>query len=246
MTRERLESLSIDELKRLAAKEHILFPAHIAREKLIDLIQELLEELMEERAESNNPSVKIEETKYHISQDEEIEVWDKEDVTLPKYYSKTRIVLMSRDPYWAFTYWEIEGKKLEKIQSEPDFGGLYLRVHDVKLITFNGKNSNYNFDIPILDTDHDWYINVPHPDSNYLIELIYVQKGEEHILTRSNTIRTPRDKMVEQEEDDKPDVQTAEIIELTHQELFRLPSSWGPIPQRINSFINLKYLRQSD
>lgn len=248
MTRERLESLSIDELKRLAHREHILFPEGIAKESLIDLIQELLDELMEERNELNNPSIRVEELKYHISQDEEIEVWDKGSINIPKMYNKTRLVAMPRDPYWAFAYWEIELKKLEKIITDHDFGGLFIRVHDVKCIDFNGKNSNYYFDIPIQESDNNWYINVPHPDSNYLLELIYLQKGEIHILARSNTIKIPRDKMVLEDpnESGNNNVKTEEIIELTHQELSQLPSSWGPIPQRIISFVNLKYLRQSD
>jgi len=248
MTRERLESLSIEELKRLAHQEQIVFPDKIAREKLIDLIQELLDEIMEERNELNNASIKVEELKYHISQDEEIEIWDKGTINIPKLYNKTRLVAMTRDPYWAFAYWEIEVKKLEKILTDQDFGGLFIRVHDVKYIDFDGKNSNYYFDIPIQESDNNWYINVPHPDSNYLLELFYIQKGETHILAHSNTIKIPRDKMVAADpaENSNSIVQTEEIIELTHQELARLPSSWGPIPQRINSFINLKYLRQSD
>ena len=248
MTRERLENLSYEELQRFAEKEKIIYPEDIDKDSLIDLIQEILDELSQERNESNNPSMRVEELKYHISQDEEIEVHEDEDIAIPAMYNRTRIVIMPRDPYWAFAYWEIEVKKLEAVQAHPEFGGLFVRVHDVKFVEYDGTNSNYYFDIPIQVSDNNWYINVPHADSYYLLELFYLQKGQFNLLARSNTVNVPRDKMVPVDADaaQKAQVRSAEIIELTSQELFRLPSSWGPIPQRIISFINLKYLRQND
>lgn len=248
MTRERLENLSYEELRLFATREKIIFPEDIEKDALIDLIQEILDEMMQERNELNNPSIRVEELKYHISQDEEIEVHEDEEIAIPGMYNKTRIILMPRDPYWAFAYWEIEIKKLETIQTHPEFGGLFIRVHDVKFIDFDGKNSNYFFDIPIQVTDNNWYINVPHPDSYYLLELYYLEKGQFNLLARSNVANIPRDKMVPPEpgQEQNKTVKSAEIIELTSQELFRSPSSWGPIPQRIISFINLKYLRQNE
>lgn len=247
MTRERLEGLSFDELKRLADKERVLFPEDIEKDALIDLIQEILDELMQERCESNNPSIRVEELKYHISQDEELDIPDSDKFIIPSTYNKTRIVFMPRDPYWAFAYWEVEKTMLEELQENPEYGGIFLRVHDIKNISFDGGNSNYSFDIPVMESDLDWYINVPHPDSSYTLELYYTLNNADHLLARSNSITTPRDSIAEVSDKSMDEgIETDRLIELTHQELFRLPSSWGPIPQRIISFVNLKYLRQND
>ncbi|MBN2444723.1 MAG: DUF4912 domain-containing protein [Spirochaetales bacterium] len=242
MRRERLQQLTIEDLQKIAEKENLDFSAEDSRDILIDLIWEAYTERVEEKREQDNYTVQVEETKYTITQDEDLEVSEGIDYPLPTKYNQTQVIFMTRDPFWAFTYWEIDDKTVESIKSDPGFEGLFLRVHDVKLINFNGSNSNFYFDIPILLSDKKWYINVPHANSVYLIELLYSSHGEKKIIAKSNVISTPREELSDVIDEAWSSANTDKIIDIIRKDFSNFHPASAGIPQRIISFVSSSYI----
>lgn len=70
------------------------------------------------------------------------DIWDSQ-YRLPDTYGSTEIVLMVRDPYWVYAYWEIADDIPRAVTAALGPEGLRtfrkaLRVHDVTDIEFDG------------------------------------------------------------------------------------------------------------
>jgi hypothetical protein len=225
MTRERLQSIPLEELTVLARNAGLEPIEPADRAELIEALMESFEELRQEREEGNSPSVRVEEKKYEVAADEELEPPGVDPFLVPARYNETRVVLMIRDPHWAFAYWDIEDQTVQRVRKDPNFEQLVLRVHDCRPST--------SFDIPIQGEDSSWYIYLPSPDCDYSLELGYLAAGRFKLLARSNQIRTPRDTIVE----------AGELDERTHSLFFGVQpealegssraASSESIPQRI-------------
>ncbi|MFA6320524.1 MAG: DUF4912 domain-containing protein [Candidatus Omnitrophota bacterium] len=122
----------------------------------------------------------------------------------PQGYGDHKIVLLVRDPWWLFTYWEVRKDKEEEIVRKiKDAGEMpdksILRVYDVTDINFNGRNARSFFDIELKGLASTWYINVNMPDSSWVVDIgIVSNKGKFYLLSRSNIVRTPRFGMSDQ------------------------------------------------
>ena len=129
---------------------------------------------------------------YPISQPQE-ESWQ-----LPAGYGDNRIVLLTRDPYWLYTYWEINHQIRENTRRE--LGESYhksrliLRIYDVTDIIFTGYNAHHFFDIGITEEANNWYINVGKPGRSHCVDIGFLTPDNKFILlARSNIVRTPLD-----------------------------------------------------
>ena len=122
----------------------------------------------------------------------------------PMGYGDNKIVLLIRDPWWIFAYWEVQKDKEEviirKIESNGDAAAKsVLRIYDVTDVNFNGKNANSFFDIDLKGLATNWYINVGTPDRSWVVDIGIVSKrGDFYLLARSNSVRTPRFGMSDQ------------------------------------------------
>ncbi len=118
---------------------------------------------------------------------------------LPENYEDTRIILMPRDPRWAYAYWEITNCTKEKIKEK--YGKevfqksrLTLRIYDVTDIQFDGQNANRYFDIGITEHANNWYINMGIPARSYCVDLgLLTLEGGFVTIVRSNVIYLPRE-----------------------------------------------------
>jgi len=194
MTRERLENTPLAELAALARTAGVEPDNDLGRDELIDLILENLAELRQEREEGNSHSVRVAEAKYEVSE-EQLVASPGDGPPLPDRYNETRVVLMVRDPHWAFAYWDIEDQKAQRVKMDAGFEQLVLRVQDLGPGTF--------FDIPIQWGDWSWYIYLPSQDGEYCLELGYLAGGRFRQLARSEAIRTPREAPQNAEEADE-------------------------------------------
>ncbi len=96
---------------------------------------------------------------------------------LPLYSGITKLVLMPRDPWWVFAYWEIDPAAL---------GGraLILRVYRKKDRLYASID---------VDGANNWYIDFPEPGETVRGEIGYMgPKGRFRVMAASNTVRTPR------------------------------------------------------
>lgn len=192
MTKERLQSITLEELQALACKQGYEFTGAADRAALTEFILESFKELEREREEENNPSIRVEESKYQLTERETADGADVDAYPIEKRYNQTKVVFMVRDPNWAYAYWDLDNKLLEKLKKNADGNQLVLRVHDVELIDFTGSNANSSFDIPIQIDDASWYIYLPNQNCSYILELGIISESGYRCLARSNPIRTPR------------------------------------------------------
>lgn len=138
---------------------------------------------------------KVEDTKFYLGAEEKGVITEEE---LPESYGDNKVVLMVRDPHWAYVYWEINSRKVAeargRLKSEFDQSKLILRVYDITGIEFNGFNAHSFFDIEIPNVLGNWYVHLGRPNRTFCIDIGYRnQEGGIFSLSRSNNITSPRD-----------------------------------------------------
>ena len=244
MTKDRLQSLSYSSLKEMAKHHGISNYQTLTMEKLIEAVIEALEEDRSERIVSNNIVIRGEEKKYDIFRDEEIESQDIKEYIIPETYNETKIHIMLVEPLLAYAYWDLSEKDRLVYSNTIKPGKLLLRVHEISSENKNGEQLPDFFDIPIRIKDSDWYINLPSNNSSYCIDLILFMYGEEKILCTSNTVTSPA-KTIENFKS-CPDFINEDIQLLSGFYDFDKDSHDDMIPQRIISFIDNKYLSQTE
>lgn len=150
----------------------------------------LEDEGAEVKEEPKGPILKQTWTKHELLIDEEL------PQALPGGYNRDRAVLMVRDPFWVYGYWDLSAETVLRARQE---GGerLTLRVHDVTDVMFDGANSHYSFDIPMpFDGQRVWYFNVPTDGRTYLYQVGYLRSDKRFLpLITSNVASTPRSRM---------------------------------------------------
>lgn len=117
---------------------------------------------------------------------------------LPQSYGIDRLILLVKDPYWLYAFWEITASKLEEFTTS--YGDLWnnsnsiMRVYDVTGVDFNGNNAQSFFDIIINDYTDNWHIKVGNANRTYCIDLgRLLPNGNFISILRSNSVTTPRD-----------------------------------------------------
>ncbi len=116
----------------------------------------------------------------------------------PHGYGADMINLMVRDPYWAYTYWEVTEKRLDmERRSLGQAGGgafLALRVYDITGVAFDGFNARGHTDIGIYERVGSWHLDAAGPGRSFIADLgLKTQDGRFITLARSNAVNMPRD-----------------------------------------------------
>ncbi len=110
---------------------------------------------------------------------------------LPDGYGESRIVLMPRDPQWAYVYWDVPHTHKEDLRRQ---GGerLALRLYDVTDIDRSYQAPHGMQQCDCDELARDWYLQIPVSDRDYQAEIGYLaHDGRWLLLARSNTIRIP-------------------------------------------------------
>ncbi|OKH36033.1 hypothetical protein NIES2119_18760 [[Phormidium ambiguum] IAM M-71] len=110
---------------------------------------------------------------------------------LPSGYDESRIVLMPRDPQWAYTYWDIPSRNKEELRQQ---GGskLALRFYDVTDVDMDYQNPHSVQEFECDEMGREWYLPVPVSDRDYILEIGYLTNdGRWLMLARSNSIHVP-------------------------------------------------------
>lgn len=207
MTREELAGNTKKELIDIAKSLGVKGTAKLTREELIEHIllldtpfsanpedEKLISHHLEESLNDGSSLVTQPSIPEHLTKKA---VYGETEQAIPENYNETRIVLLVRDPYWLYCYWEIDTETKNRLSQQ--FGGFYqipliLRVYDITNITFDGNNSNSYFDVKINNNARSWYINVGQPNRSFCIDIGFLQSnGSFYTIARSNTVTTPRD-----------------------------------------------------
>jgi hypothetical protein len=110
---------------------------------------------------------------------------------LPGGYGESRIVLMPRDPQWAYAYWDIPMEHKEDLRRQ---GGarLALRFYDVTDIDVNYQAPHSLQQYECDEMARDWYLPIPVSDRDYVAEIGYLcNDGRWLALARSLPVHIP-------------------------------------------------------
>ncbi|KNZ70494.1 hypothetical protein Tfer_0676 [Thermincola ferriacetica] len=124
------------------------------------------------------------------------------DSYFPHNYNKNHLVLLIRDPYCLFAYWEFSEKQRSVLAEEYNCSWgevpLIMRVYDVTGINFNGRNAHSYFDIAIHAMADNWYLHHMKANTSYCVDLgVITPDGRFITILRSNTVTTPRDSLAD-------------------------------------------------
>ena len=115
---------------------------------------------------------------------------------LPAGYGDNKIVLLVRDPWWLFAYWEVTPEHEASVLGQIRRAGLtkqktVLRVYDTTEASPEKTRSFFDIELNFF-VDH-WYIDVGSPDRSWVVDLgIRTAEGRFFTLVRSNRVHTPR------------------------------------------------------
>ena len=110
---------------------------------------------------------------------------------LPDGYGESRIVLMPRDPRWAYTYWDISSEHKESVRQQ---GGqhLALRLYDVTDVDIDTQTPHNLQQYSCDEMARTWYLPIPESDRDYIIEIGYLtHDGDWLLLARSASAHIP-------------------------------------------------------
>lgn len=138
---------------------------------------------------------KVEATKFEVGQESSVDDafsdLDRDLGELPSGYGESRIVVMPRDPQWAYCYWDVANESKEELRRQ---GGqqLALRIYDTTDIDINSESPHSVQEYLCDELAREWYLPVPVSDRNYVVDIGYrCNDGRWLILARSNSIRIP-------------------------------------------------------
>ncbi|MCX8094136.1 MAG: DUF4912 domain-containing protein [Candidatus Goldbacteria bacterium] len=171
-------------------------------------IEKPIKDIIEHKIIPSEEKTKIEAVKYYPVQMEEkngikhaetLPTPSRQETEIPNRYNDNKIVLLARDPYWCYAYWDISPDFMEEKAKEARKSEKYdlvIRIYDVTDIIFNGTNAHKFVDIKVSGDSNNWYINVWAPDRSYLVDLGFkTSDGRFILIARSNIVTTPRDRV---------------------------------------------------
>lgn len=222
MIRRRLEELSPEALLMVASRNGLELDPDLDRDQLVEELLEIIVENREEQRRNNSSTVRIQQTKYVLLLDDESPGLgtNLEDNELPSRYEVNRIVLMLRDPHWAYTYWDLSTAKREAYRSSTRFDGIFLRVLELAGDEEQELRIRESFEIPVQLGDSSWYIYLPHQAASYRIQLVAKNNHRRELLAVSNRIYAPRSYIPTNPKEMNPaDLAIYELCGLEHLEV---------------------------
>jgi len=194
-----LDDLTLRQLRKVASDYEVSRYSRMRKNELIDAIRTLDAQRGEVPAPSvtTSPMVaqtQVEASKYmapNIPPLEALTSVDEGLADLPGGYGESRIVLMPRDPQWAYAYWDIPMEHKEDLRRQ---GGarLALRFYDVTDIDISYQAPHSLQQYECDEMARDWYLPIPVSDRDYVAEIGYLcNDGRWLALARSLPVHIP-------------------------------------------------------
>ncbi|MEA5581023.1 DUF4912 domain-containing protein [Nodularia harveyana UHCC-0300] len=198
MAKERppLEEMTLRQLRKVASEYSISRYSRMRKSQLLAAIQEVQRSKV---SLSPNRSLEAQETveaaKFELGQEDRtggsLADVDEGLADLPQGYGESRIVLLPRDPQWAYTYWDIPNEHKAELRQQ---GGqqLALRIYDVTDIDLDDQSPHSIQEYPADELAREWYIPIPVSDRDYVIDIGYrTADGRWLVLARSARVHIP-------------------------------------------------------
>jgi len=192
-----LEEMTLRELRKYASKYGISRYSRMRKSQLLASIEEheRTEKISVVPTRTLEAQEAVEANKFDVGQEDraggELSSVDEGLGDLPQGYGESRVVLMPRDPQWAYCYWDVPNDHKEDLRRQ---GGqqLALRIYDVTDINLNNQNPHSIQEYPCDELAREWYLPIPVSDRDYSVDIGYrCGDGRWLVLARSAPVRVP-------------------------------------------------------
>ncbi|MBP0010850.1 MAG: DUF4912 domain-containing protein [Roseofilum sp. Belize Diploria] len=192
-----LSEMTLRQLRKVASEYQISRYSRMRKSELLQAIMEAQNSSTPAKHIQTEPmdaQEAVEAAKFEVGNSFDPEVLasvDDELTDLPSGYGQPCIVLMPRDPQWAYAYWDISNDKKELLRTQ---GGqqLALRIYDVTDININYESPHSMQEYPCDELAREWYIPIPISDRIYVVDIGYrCADGRWLILARSAPVTIP-------------------------------------------------------
>ncbi|MEM8830664.1 MAG: DUF4912 domain-containing protein [Cyanobacteria bacterium P01_G01_bin.19] len=201
MAKERppLEEMTLRQLRKVASEYKISRYSRMRKAQLLASIREAIRQTEEERFSQNSSAIQEEQQvkakKFEVGQEDNLRETlasvDRDLGELPDGYGESRIVLMPRDPQWAYAYWDVPGAHKEELRRQ---GGqqLALRIYDTTDIDINHQAPHSVQEYLCDEMAREWYLPIPVSDRDYVADIGYrCADGRWLVLARSASVSIP-------------------------------------------------------
>ncbi|MBD2612961.1 DUF4912 domain-containing protein [Nostoc punctiforme FACHB-252] len=198
MAKERppLEEMTLRQLRKVASEYSISRYSRMRKSQLLASIQEVQRSKISlSPSRSLEAQETVEAAKFELGQEDRtggsLADVDEGLPDLPSGYGESRIVLLPRDPQWAYTYWDVPNEHKEELRRQ---GGqqLALRIYDVTDINIDFQSPHSIQEYPADELAREWYLPIPVSDRDYVIDIGYrAADGRWLILARSARVHIP-------------------------------------------------------
>jgi uncharacterized protein len=189
-----LEEMTLRQLRKVASECGVSRYSRMRKEQLLAAIEEIQksQNLTPRKLEAQEV---VEAAKFDVGQNEQsgesLATVDIGLSDLPTGYGDSRIVIMPRDPQWAYTYWDVTNEHKQSLRQQ---GGqvLALRLYDVTDTNMGAQAPHSVQEYPCDELAREWYLPIPVSDRDYLLEIGYrCADGRWLVLASSAPVRVP-------------------------------------------------------
>ncbi|MBD1927882.1 DUF4912 domain-containing protein [Trichocoleus sp. FACHB-90] len=198
MAKERppLEEMTLRQLRKVASECSISRYSRMRKDQLLASIQEVQRtKISLSPSRTLEAQEEVEAAKFELGQEDRtggtLASVDEGLGDLPGGYGESRVVLMPRDPQWAYTYWDIPNEHKEDLRRQ---GGqqLALRLYDVTDMSLEYQSPHSIQEYPCDELAREWYLPMPVSDRDYVVDIGYrCADGRFLVLARSAPVRVP-------------------------------------------------------
>lgn len=198
MAKERppLEEMTLRQLRRVASECSISRYSRMRKSQLLAAIQEVQRnKALLNPTRSLEAQETVEAAKFELGQEDRtggsLADVDEGLADLPGGYGDSRIVLLPRDPQWAYAYWDIPNEHKQELRQQ---GGqqLALRIYDVTDVNLDYQSPHSIQEYPADELAREWYIPIPVSDRDYVLDIGYrAADGRWLVLARSARVHIP-------------------------------------------------------
>ena len=192
-----LEEMTLRQLRREASFYGVSRYSRMRKSQLLEEIQKAKSSQSTHISSTQlEAQLAVEAGKFELGVDVDLTAEELADVDeglgeLPAGYGDSRIVLLPRDPQWAYAYWDIPIEHKNELRYH---GGqqLALRIYDVTDINIEHQSPHSIQEYPIDEMAREWYIPIPVSDRSYTIDIGYrCGDGRWLVLARSGAVGIP-------------------------------------------------------
>jgi hypothetical protein len=198
MAKERppLEEMTLRQLRKVASEYGISRYSRMRKSQLLASIQDVQQSKFSlSSSRTQEAQETVEAAKFELGQEDRtggsLADVDEALADLPAGYGESRIVLLPRDPQWAYTYWDIPNDHKEALRRQ---GGqqLALRIYDVTDLDLDYQSPHSIQEYPADELAREWYLPIPVSDRDYIIDVGYrTADGGWLVLARSARVHIP-------------------------------------------------------